>query len=74
MRERPREKKPSMRVSFFSSEKWTVSSRLDRKPVYELQHCFRTLSVFIVGLMLIGSESVGRMVLPPSSFGSRSCF
>ena len=73
MRERPREKN-LVCVLVFLVLKIGPLFPLGRKPVYELQHCFRTLSVFIVGLMLIGSESVGRMVLPPSSFGSRSCF
>ena len=40
---------------------------------YELQHCFRTLSVFTVGLTLIVSTLFGRIVAS-SSVGSRSCF
>ena len=40
---------------------------------YELQHCFRTLSVLTVGLTLIVSTLLGRIVAS-SSLGSRSCF
>ena len=40
---------------------------------YELQHCLRTLSELTVGLTLIVSTLLGRIVAS-SSLGSRSCF